>query len=144
VFAASILIKGSKYRIDGLGDTAINWVAIGADSATLNSEFIYNGTAITGGETTRGKVKRVETKFSLTPKLIKLTNRINPLSDSSVTLPSDLPDGTFVNIVNKSLEYDLYIEDNGNLICVIRKDSSEGITRTESKWTSDSASTLAL
>ena len=144
VFAGSILIKGSKYRIDGLGDAAINWVAIGADSATLNSEFIYNGTAITGGETTRGKVKRVETKFSLTPKLIELTNRINPLSDSSITLPSDLPDGTFVNIVNKSLKYDLYIEDNGNLICVIRKDSREGITRTESKWTSDSASTLAL
>ena len=140
VKAGSLLIKGYKYRIvDSLGDTAINWVAIGADSATLKSEFTYNGVTITGGATTPGKVKRVEIKFSLTSNLIKLTNRINPLSDSSIVLASDLPDGTFVNIVNTSLNYDLYIEDNGNLICVIRKDSSEGITRTQSRWTSDSA-----
>ena len=145
VKAGSLLIKGYKYRIvDSLGDTAINWVAIGADSATLKSEFTYNGVTITGGATTPGKVKRVEIKFSLTSNLIKLTNRINPLSDSSIVLASDLPDGTFVNIVNTSLNYDLYIEDNGNLICVIRKDSTEGITRTQSRWTSDSASTLAL
>jgi hypothetical protein len=49
------LVSGSTYIITFLGSPALNWVAMGG-AATVNSQFIYNGTAPTGGGTTPGSV----------------------------------------------------------------------------------------
>lgn len=45
---ASALVSGRLYTIVNLGSPAVNWVAIGAPSATVGVQFLYNGVAITG------------------------------------------------------------------------------------------------
>ena len=42
------LVTGSSYIISALGSPAVNWVAIGASAATVNTVFTYNGSPITG------------------------------------------------------------------------------------------------
>ena len=145
VFATSILVKGYKYRIETLGTSAINWVAIGANSATSKSEFIYNGTAITGGTTTPGTVKRVEIPLVLTPEQLNTLNRITPKSDSLIVLPSDLEEGSEAVIVNESSEYNLYIQDaQGVQISTIRPSERVTITRNNSKWADERGSILSV
>jgi hypothetical protein len=139
------LVKNYKYRIEALGNSEINWVAIGADSPTLNSEFIYNGEAVSGGGTTVGKVKRVEIPFVLTEEQINSTNLINPRTNSSIVLPTDIEEGASVVLVNRSLEHNLYVQDsNGNQISIIRPNERAEIIRDDVEWRDDRGSVLSL
>jgi hypothetical protein len=139
------LVKNYKYRIEALGNSEINWVAIGADSPTLNSEFIYNGEDVSGGGTTVGKVKRVEIPFFLTEEQINSTNLVNPRTNSSIVLPTDVEEGASVVLVNRSLEHNLYVQDsNGNQISIIRPNERAEIIRDDVEWRDDRGSVLSL
>lgn len=139
------LVKNYKYRIEQLGSPEINWVAIGADSATLNSEFIYNGETVSGGGTTVGKVKRVEIAYVIPKDQINSTNLVTPITDSSVVLPTDIQEGSSIILVNRSLEHNLYVEDsNGNQISIIRPNERAEIIRDNVEWRDDRGSILSL
>jgi hypothetical protein len=49
------LVSGSTYIITFLGSPALNWAAMGG-AATVNSQFIYNGTDPSGGQSIPGSV----------------------------------------------------------------------------------------
>lgn len=139
------LVKNYKYRIEQLGNPEINWVTIGADSATLNSEFIYNGETVSGGGTTVGKVKRVEIAYVVPENQINSTNLVTPRTDSSIVLPTDIQEGSSIVLVNRSLEHNLYVEDsNGNQISVIRPNERAEIIRDDVEWRDDRGSVLSL
>ena len=139
------LVRNYKYRIEQLGNPEINWVTIGADSATLNSEFIYNGETVSGGGTTVGKVKRVEVAYVVPENQINSTNLITPRTDSSLVLPTDIQEGSSIVLVNRSLEHNLYVEDsNGNQISIIRPNERAEIIRDDVEWRDDRGSVLSL
>jgi len=139
------LIKNLKYKIEQLGNSEINWVAIGADSPTLNVEFTYNGGAVSGGGTTVGKVKQVEIKFNIPTDQINKTNLVTPISDSTMVLPTEVAEGDTIVIINAGLEYSLFIESsNGELISTIRPGERAEITRDENEWRDDRGRYLAI
>jgi len=52
--AGTTLVSGNTYTIISVGNPVLNWVAMGAAAATVNTQFTYNGTAPVGGTTTVG------------------------------------------------------------------------------------------
>ena len=136
----STLVKGYRYKIDTLG--SINWTNIGADRATLNLEFVYNGTTITGAN---GKVKRVETKYVIPESQLNTVNAVDPKSDTSMVLPADISEGTAITIVNRGKIHNLHILDaNGNEISIIRPNERAEIIRDETEWLDARGSILSL
>jgi hypothetical protein len=125
------LIRGRKYQIRVLGSN-VNWTQIGAESAIVGTEFIYNARTITGSG---GFVKRVEVKTTLLPSYLNSIILISLQSDSTLILPSDVPEGSKVIIINRRNQNDLYVEDaNRNLISIVRKNDKAELIRDESEW----------
>jgi hypothetical protein len=134
------LVKGRRYKIKVLG--TINWTSIGADTATLNLEFEYNGEVISGSN---GKVKRVETRLDLTPDQVNSINAITPNSDSGITLPAEVAEGNSLIIINRGTEHNLHIFDsNGKEISIIRPNERAEIFREETEWLDSRGSILSL
>jgi hypothetical protein len=125
------LIRGRKYQIRLLGST-VNWTQIGAESAIVGTEFIYNGGTISGSG---GFVKRVEVKTTLLPSYLNSIILVSLQSDSTLILPSDVPEGSKVIIINRRNQNNLYVEDaNRNLISIVRKNDRAELIRDESEW----------
>lgn len=143
--AVTPLIKGYRYIIQELGNAQINWIQIGAEAATIGTEFEYNGAAISGGLTTVGKVKRAETKYLMPESQLNDINLVTPNTDSSIVLPADMAEGNAVTIVNKGKRHNIYILDaNGNEISIIRPNERAEIFRDDTKWLDSRGSILSL
>ena len=140
VAAGKALVKGYKYIIKAVG--SVNWTSIGADTATINLEFIYNGNVISGSG---GSVKRVETKYVIPEEELNSINSVTPRSDSSIVLPADIAAGNSAIFINRSTQHNLYILDsNGKEISIIRPNERAEVFREDTEWLDSRGSVLSL
>lgn len=113
VHLISSLIKDRRYKIVNLG-TNVNWVAIGAESATLGIEFTYNGSSVTPGSS-GGKAQRVEQKYPLPQTYLNNIVLVTAITDSTIIIPSVPSSANRVIFISRRSVGDVYIEDaNGN------------------------------
>jgi hypothetical protein len=141
IHAQASLIRGRKYQIRDPGSN-VNWTTIGSESAILGVEFIYNGRTVSG---LNGKVKRVEVKTQLPVSYLNSLVLVSLTSDSTLILPSDVPEGSKVTILSRRNESTLYVEEaNGRLVSIIRANERAELVRDESEWLDPRGNLLSL
>jgi len=135
------MTKNYNYKIVSLGQS-VNWTAIGAGDAALNTVFQYNGVTTIG---TNGKVVRIESPYYVTEN--DLGRRIivfDTQSNSTVILPSSVPTNLTYTFINKG-QHLIYIKyKDGELISILRKDERVTLINDENGWTDPRGSVLSV